>query len=427
MVSHPSIVFRKSLVRQIGGYRPIRYLEDYDLFMRLVGAGASYHGVQRPLIHVRVTDAQRFRRGGWRYGWDELLFRVGLYRAGSVSLANLAVTGPAYFAFRLAPTWIKRSLYWFVRRGKRAGHSAAPPLGSDAIGTLGRAVAERAAGVYWHVRGRSSSTAAAVPVLCYHRIVPDPFQDRIPSSCLAPDPFATQLQFLKDEGFTTLTLNEYAGMVRGDLAIPDRAVLITFDDGYRDFATIAEPIAAAAGARINLFLCTGLPEGANPSVYERRSRGLLDHQARYPSHWTGLSWDEVRDLRDRGVELGFHSHHHESYGRLSQAGMAADVDRGLTVWRNQLGALPTAFAFPKGGYGACPASAVTVLRRSGFSLLFSTYLGRTRLPSDEPILDRIVIHQEDDLGVFRRKLFGAYDWLGGWRTTAQAGRAVMGR
>jgi peptidoglycan/xylan/chitin deacetylase (PgdA/CDA1 family) len=125
--------------------------------------------------------------------------------------------------------------------------------------------------------------------------------------------------------------------------------------------------------------------------------------------------------------LGFHSHRHENYGRLSLAGVTADVERGMTVWRDELGAVPTAFAFPKGGYGACPASAVSVLRRSGFALLFSTRLGRTRLPSEAPVLDRIVIHHEDDLGVFRRKLFGAYDWLGGLRTAAQAGRAVVGR
>ena len=434
VVSHPSIVFRKSLVRQLGGYRPIRYLEDYDLFMRLVGAGATYYGVQRPLIHVRVTDAQRFRRGGWQYAWDELRFRVGLYRTGGVSLGNLLVTGPAYFAFRLAPTWAKRSLYWFVRRGKKSavrglGVSEEAPLGSDAIGTVGRAVAERAAGVSWFVRGRSQATAATVPVpvLCYHRIVPDPFQDRVPSSCLGPDQFAAQLRFLKREGFTTLSLSAYEGMVRGSLAMPDRAVLITFDDGYRDFATIAEPIAAVEGATINLFLCTGLPAEANPSIYERQSRELLDHQDRYPLLWAGLSWADVRELRDRGVGLGFHSHRHESYGRLSPASMTADVQTGMTCWRDELGALPTAFAFPKGGYGACPASALTLLRQSGFSLLFSTYLGRTRLPSAEPMLDRIVMHHEDDLGVFERKLFGAYDWLGRWRIAAQAARAVVGR
>ena len=43
------------------------------------------------------------------------------------------------------------------------------------------------------------------------------------------------------------------------------------------------------------------------------------------------------------------------------------------------------------------------------------------------MLDRIVMHHEDDLGVFERKLFGAYDWLGRWRIAAQAARAVVGR
>src|SRR5262249_55312711 len=61
-ISHPSVVFKRDTVAQIGGYRPIRYLEDYDLFMRLVRAGARLHAVPEPLILVRVSQAQHARR-----------------------------------------------------------------------------------------------------------------------------------------------------------------------------------------------------------------------------------------------------------------------------------------------------------------------------------------------------------------------------
>jgi glycosyltransferase involved in cell wall biosynthesis len=128
VVPHPSIVFKRDVVLRIGGYRPILYLEDYDLFMRLVTAGARLHAIQRPLIHVRVTHRQRVRRGGWSYAMRDTRFRWSLYRHRHISLFNCCVTTLLYSSFRLAPPFIKQFMYATVRRAR--GASTRPPVGS---------------------------------------------------------------------------------------------------------------------------------------------------------------------------------------------------------------------------------------------------------------------------------------------------------
>jgi peptidoglycan/xylan/chitin deacetylase (PgdA/CDA1 family) len=154
---------------------------------------------------------------------------------------------------------------------------------------------------------------------------------------------------------------------------------------------------------------------------------MAEHRALHPELWRGLSWAEVRQVRDAGVSLGYHSHFHESYGHLTDVATRADIDRGLSYWRREIGTSPTAFAFPKGGYGTYPDTAVGMLRASGLSTLFSTYLGRTELPAPEAILGRLVILQHDDLDIFRQKVFGAFDWLGRPRELDQAMRKSLGR
>ena len=119
-VPHPSIVFKRDIVLRIGGYHPILYLEDYDLFMRLVAAGARLHAIQRPLIHVRVTHRQRMRRGGWSYAMRDTRFRWFLYRHGHISLFNCCVSTLVYSSFRLAPPFLKQLMYSAVRRARTA-------------------------------------------------------------------------------------------------------------------------------------------------------------------------------------------------------------------------------------------------------------------------------------------------------------------
>lgn len=115
-ISHPTIVVRASLLKAVGGYRSVPYLEDYDLYMRLLGRGARFAAVQSPLVRVRATHDQYRRRGGlahlraeWRFRWDCL-------RRGDLSIGQFVATTSAYTVFRLLPARLRAESYRLVRR-----------------------------------------------------------------------------------------------------------------------------------------------------------------------------------------------------------------------------------------------------------------------------------------------------------------------
>jgi peptidoglycan/xylan/chitin deacetylase (PgdA/CDA1 family) len=293
--------------------------------------------------------------------------------------------------------------------------------------SLRLAAADAVAAAIWKTKAHPSRLSGRVPVLCYHRVLPD-WEDRsVPAYNVYPEALVLQLQFLRAEGFKTLTLDQYHMIAVGALPIPERAVLITFDDGFADTTIYAAPIAQAEGASINLFLCTGLPDGCGPRIYPRITLEMIQHSRRHPDLWRGLSWSDVRSLRHAGVTLGYHSHGHPNFGRISESEARADFEKGVASWLRNLGGRPSFFAFPYGGFGTCPPSAVTIAREYGALMVFTTRLGRTRLPCSATLFDRLMIYQTDDITTFRRKLFGAYDWVGHARGVMQALRCSTAR
>lgn len=126
VISHPSVVFRRDLLAAAGGYRTdVGLLEDYELHFRLIEQGVRYAGIQEPLIRVRISPQQRFRRGGWKYARHEWSMRLECYRRGQIPWFAFWISTPLSTLFRLSPVWLKRLAYGVVRR--RSPSVAVPP------------------------------------------------------------------------------------------------------------------------------------------------------------------------------------------------------------------------------------------------------------------------------------------------------------
>src|SRR3984957_8858251 len=107
--------------------------------------------------------------------------------------------------------------------------------------------------------GPGSMTAVApllVPVLMYHEVggITGP-----PSKpAVAPGVFAEQISYLRDAGFTTISAGALAAsLAGGGKELPERPVVITFDDGYGDFYSQALPLLKQHGQTATLFQTTG--------------------------------------------------------------------------------------------------------------------------------------------------------------------------
>src|SRR4030095_12154170 len=93
---------------------------------------------------------------------------------------------------------------------------------------------------------------ASVPVLTFHSISTEPG----PTS-ISPETFRMQMDVLAECGVAAMTCEEFLGLARGRGAEGGRRVLITFDDGFADFATTAYPLLRERGFAAMVFVPTG--------------------------------------------------------------------------------------------------------------------------------------------------------------------------
>ena len=110
-INNPTVVLRRDLALAAGGYSDLRYMQDYDLFARMLAAGARAGNLVEPLVLFDAGESMIARRGGWRmlrYEWDlqQRLRRAGVI--GSPRMArNLVVRG----AFRIIPVRLLGPVY----------------------------------------------------------------------------------------------------------------------------------------------------------------------------------------------------------------------------------------------------------------------------------------------------------------------------
>jgi peptidoglycan/xylan/chitin deacetylase (PgdA/CDA1 family) len=301
-------------------------------------------------------------------------------------------------------------------------------------------LADGASWLIWQLALKKLDTGNSIPVLCYHRVLPDFLETDEPIYTILPEQFEAQMGFLAAEGFVSLSLPEYGEIVRGLRPAPQRSVLITFDDGYADNYRIAWPIAQKYRVKLNLFICPGFVGEPYPIIMtadgylilqkdqtDVSSPPILGHLQKFPELWRSLGWEELREMRDSGVYVGFHSHSHRFLAQRSSKEIAADLAAGLKMFARRLGYLPEFFALPYGWYDAYTPETIATLNQFGLQYIFGTHFGRAKLPNNQTVMPRLLIYQSDNLATFRRKLSGAYDWLEPVRRLKYLGIGLVGK
>lgn len=291
-------------------------------------------------------------------------------------------------------------------------------------------------GIAWHAVVKKRKTGNHIPVLCYHRVLPELMEEEsCPTWSILPEQFESQLKFLTEEGFNTLSLAEFDRMAKGLDPIIERSVLITFDDGFVENYAIVWEIARKYHIKINLFICPNYigimhpiivgQDGyvaANSAPLKRSEEAVRHHITKFPQLWRPLNWQELREMQESGVPIGLHSHSHRNLALLKHEEIVDDIATGLAIMERELGQRPKYFALPYGWYDNYTSEVISILQSFRMELIFAANLGRARLPSTQPVIPRILISQQDDMVKFKQKLFGAYDY---WEQTRQRKYAII--
>jgi len=242
-----------------------------------------------------------------------------------------------------------------------------------------------------------------VPILMYHSVSEDPERGISPyyRLAVAPGIFRQHMQVIKSGGFSVVSMEHAAKALATATAEAElkKMVVVTFDDGFRDFKTQAWPILQEFGFSATVFL---------PTAY------IQDDRRQFLSREC-LIWSEVRELHRAGIHFGSHTVNHPKLVTLPEDDLEEELFRSRRVIEDQIGSrvdtFAHPFAFPQDNTGY-----VERFRRhargAGYRLCVTTIVGRAKPDDDLLTLKRLPVNGADGPDFFAAKLAGAYDWIG---------------
>jgi len=248
-------------------------------------------------------------------------------------------------------------------------------------------------------QGMPRRQGSRIPILMYHGIS-EARRNGHPYFEISTSPgvFAGHMDFLRGQGYSTISLAEAVQQIASGAPRNGKQVVITLDDGYRDFLTSAFPVLQRCGFSATMFL---------PTQY-------IGDQTRRFNDTDCLTWGEIRELQRAGMEFGSHTVSHPQLRTLSFQEIEAELRSSKQEIEDKTGTAVRCFSYPY----AFPESdrhfvrsLRDLLEAAGYSEGVSTIVGTAQRRSDRFFLERLPVNSWDDLHFFNAKLEGGYDWL----------------
>ena len=221
------------------------------------------------------------------------------------------------------------------------------------------------------VRLRAAHTMAAdanaaesrtVIIVMYHSILQD--QSRSGKYVISPKVFESDLQWLLDNGYETVTLGDLLAFVQGSGELPQKPVVLTFDDGHLNTMTYALPILEALDCRAVLSVV---------GAYTEKSASTSDHDPNYAY----VTWKDIKALNKSG-RFEIQNHSYAMHGQGDRLGstrkvgeskaeyadaFTKDVTRLQEALKKRCGVTPRFFTYP---YGLTDPESAELLAEMGF-------------------------------------------------------------
>ena len=223
---------------------------------------------------------------------------------------------------------------------------------------------------------RHPDTKGSVIALCYHRFEEKPKD----AMAVTPAAFEAQMQLLKESGFTVIPMQDFLAWRRGEKSIPEKSCLISIDDGYRSGYDVAWPILKKFEYPFTMFIYTAFVKG-----------GAL-------AGGGSLSWAELAEMRDAGVDIQSHTANHQSLrvkkGKFQnqfatyEEWLQSEIAGSKHQLESRLGISVGVLAYP---YGIHSEQVRALAMAAGYEAAFTTYGQRLTYHSPADQLGRYAI------------------------------------
>jgi peptidoglycan/xylan/chitin deacetylase (PgdA/CDA1 family) len=218
-----------------------------------------------------------------------------------------------------------------------------------------------------------------VPILIYHSVRPHNSDQTAMQRYydVSPDAFEQQLRYLKDNGYTVISLDYLVDALQDNINLPPKSIVITFDDGWRNQYAYAFPLLKKYMDTATFFI---ISDNVGGSLF--------------------LTWDQVRVMSNSGMTIGGHTRTHPLLVNITDPSVLQDEIAGSkTIIEGQIGRKISLFAYPYGHYSD---QVVQAVKDAGYQSARSTYKGIYHTSSDMFTLKGIEV--TDDMNEFIKNI-----------------------
>lgn len=235
------------------------------------------------------------------------------------------------------------------------------------------------------VHAKESRNQGGIPILLYHHMLKkseNHFTNN--SSIINVDAFEEQMKYLHDQGYYTATLSELASYLSGKTVLPQKTVVITFDDGHKTNYLYAYPILKRYGFKAANFLITNRISQA-PASFD-------------PKTYQFLSWPEINEMKDV-FQFGSHTNALHNLYNGQSALVIESEDVILNDLKNSRNLINTDyFAYP---FGAYTKRTIELLKQAGYKYAFTTVPTNANIGDNVYELGRKAVYPSTSLTNFK--------------------------
>ena len=221
-----------------------------------------------------------------------------------------------------------------------------------------------------------------MPILMYHQVSAIPAREFRRYTVTVKE-FARQMRWLAASGYRAIDLDTFARARRGETGLPDRPVVITFDDGFQGCADHAVPVLRSRGFTAVFYVVSGHVGGT--SAWMRATLGI---------ELPLMSWETVRSLAAEGFEIGAHTVTHPRLTELDRAHCRAELVNARRRIEAEVGRPAAHLAYPFGAYNATVRE---LADEAGYLTACSTRPGLSDAADDRLALHRVNVYGHDSL------------------------------
>ena len=237
-----------------------------------------------------------------------------------------------------------------------------------------------------------SSVRKRIPILMYHSIAEDA-KPKFKEFTVPPALFERQMAYLSEQGYTALTVSQFTYICARQLErLPAKSVVITFDDAFLDFYTDALPILKRYGFAATLYV---------PTAYVGETSRWMEHEGE--GSRPILSWEQLREIRDSGIECGAHTHSHPQLDLLPLSQAKKEITQSKHILEEHLGETVTSFAYP---YGYHTSAVKQFVREAGYTSACAVKNALSTPATDPFALARVLVDPDTDVDAFAALLDG---------------------